>query len=104
MIRWSRVASNNSRLVRDHVGVFPPFVEISHLPPGPGNGCTYTSDCPDSVDVYAIQRPSGENIGPSSENGVFRKTVGVPGFHPLASSPAIGRIIRRPALGSQLLA
>src|SRR5262245_60327385 len=60
-------------------------VEICHLPPGPGNGRTYTSHRPVSFEAYASQRPSGENIDASSADGVARKVVGRPGFHPDAS-------------------
>src|SRR6266542_6047631 len=93
MISWP-FRYNSSLRVRDQVGVIPPLVEICHLPPGPGNGRTYTSFRPDSFEEYASQRPSGENIGSSSAKGALRKIVGVPGFHPDASSPPIGRIIR----------
>jgi hypothetical protein len=44
--------------------------------------------------MYAIQRPSGENIGPASVAGVLTKTVGVPGVQPRVASPTMGRIIR----------
>src|SRR6516164_8823296 len=44
--------------------------------------------------MYAIHRPSGENVGSSSAAPVPRNTVGFPGFQPDASSPSIGKIIR----------
>ena len=44
------------------------------------------------MDEYASQRPSGEKRDSNSEKGLFRKTVGVAGFHPEASSPSSGRI------------
>ena len=59
---------------------------------------THRSD-PASFEMYAIHRPSGENIGATSCAGVLRNTVGVPGVQPRAASPSIGRIIR-----SQLVA
>ena len=63
------------------------------IPPGPGNDLTYTSVGPVAFDVYASQRPSGENIGEFSLAGVFISTVGFPGFQqPDASSPSMGRI------------
>src|SRR5688500_15818655 len=42
-------------------GSEPPAAETRTFSPGPGYGCTYTSGPPDSLDAYAIQRPSGEN-------------------------------------------
>src|SRR5437667_201511 len=39
-----------------------PSVETCLVPPGPGNGATYTSLRRDSSDEYAIQCPSGENV------------------------------------------
>src|SRR5262249_47465079 len=84
----------SSRLVRDHLENPPPSVEICRWPPGPGNGRTYTSLRPVSVDWYAIQRPSGENIGSVLMKGLLRYVMGLPGFHPDVSSPSIGRIIK----------
>ena len=78
---------------RDQVGWIPPAVEICHFPPGPGNGRTYTSGGPDSSETYATQRPSGENTASRSTNGVRRKAVAFPGFHPETSSPSMGRIM-----------
>ena len=93
MIRPSGAAKNSSLRVRDHVGVVPPPVEIFDWRPGPGNGRTYTSSSPDSVDWYAIHRPSfGENIGARSALGPLRKARGFPGFHPDTSSPSISRM------------
>src|ERR1043165_416849 len=34
-------------------------VDSCHLPPGPGNGRTYTSKLPEASDVYAMQRHRG---------------------------------------------
>ena len=48
-------------------------VEIRHLPPGPGNGRTYTSGRPDSLEAYASHRPSGENIGSHFDEGAVQK-------------------------------
>ena len=53
-----------------HTGSVPPPAEIWVRPPGPGNGRTNTSAAPDSIEVYATQRPSGENLGMSSSKGV----------------------------------
>src|SRR5262245_4697740 len=94
MICPLRLPKYSSPFLRDHVGLTPPPFEICHLPPGPGNGRTYTSSCPVSFDEYASHLPSGENIGSCSANGVFKNTAGFPGFHPDASSPSIGRIIK----------
>ena len=68
------------------MGKRPPAVETCRIPPGPGNGRTYTSKRPDSLELYASQRPSGEKAAANSPKGLFRKTVGFPGFHPEASS------------------
>src|SRR5262245_50491309 len=89
----------SSRRDRDQTGKLPPAFEISVFPPGPGNGRTYTSAVPDSFEVYAIHWPSGENIGSPSLKGVRRKTVGFPGFQPVATSPSSGKIIRSAAFG-----
>src|SRR5262245_48563168 len=51
-------------------------MEIGTFSPGPGNGRTYTSLRPDSFDAYASQRPSGENTGAPSPNGVLRNARG----------------------------
>ncbi len=37
---------------------------------------------PDSFERYASHRPSGENIGPPSMNGLLRNTRGLPGLPP----------------------
>ena len=70
--------------------------DTRHLPSGPGNGRTYTSNPlpPPSVEAYAIHRPSGENAGTTLSAGLLRKTVGLPGVHPRTASSSIGRIIR----------
>ena len=57
---YRRCKSNSSLRSRPHRGSAPPRVKICHLPPVLGNGCTYTSQVPDSSDVYVIQRPSGQ--------------------------------------------
>ena len=54
--------------MRDQVGV-PATARNLPLPPGPGNGRTYTSWRPDSSEEYASHRPSGENIGSASATG-----------------------------------
>ena len=51
---------------RRHLGELPPPVEICHLPPDAGKLWTYTSDLPDSFELYAIHLPSGENLASSS--------------------------------------
>src|SRR5260370_35564370 len=50
-----------SCVLRDQAGNLPPFVEIFHLPPGPGNGRTKTSFGPYSFGAYPRNFPSGEN-------------------------------------------
>ncbi len=61
---------------RLHTGNPPPAVETCQVPAPEGNGRTYTSDLPDSLEAYAIHRPSGENrLEPgtvSAPNGVTR--------------------------------
>src|SRR5215468_8642139 len=93
MIRLLGPRYNSSRRFCDHAAYMPLAVEICHLPPGPGNRRTKTSDRPDSSDWYAIHRPSGENIGIVPLAGVLRKTEGLPGFQPDFSSPSNGRIM-----------
>src|SRR3954447_1145847 len=93
IIRLSAPRNNNSFLADDHCGREPPPDEIGTRGPGPGNGSTITSACKVSLDVYAIQRPSGENIGYASSNEVERNAFGSPAFQPDTSSPDIGRII-----------
>src|SRR5262245_12896514 len=44
--------------------------------PGPGYGFRNTSSCPDELETYAIQRPSGENLGARSFAGVSRNGCG----------------------------
>ena len=46
--------------------------------PGPGNGLTYTSLAPDTSEVYATQRPSGEKSGADSKAGVARNDADDP--------------------------
>src|SRR3954447_17481731 len=94
MMRLSAPRNNNSCLAGDQFGELPPPDEICTFGPGPGNGRTNTSRFPDSFDSYAIQRPSDENIGAFSVNGVLRNTVGSPGFQPDASSPDMGSTMR----------
>src|SRR4051812_30050353 len=91
MIRLSAPRKSNSFRARDHCALSPPPDEISTVCPGPGNGWTNTSECPVAVDVYAIQRPSGENIGLVSSNEVDRRGLGSPAFQPDTASPDIGR-------------
>src|SRR5262245_1346347 len=93
---WVGSTHSSSCVVADQRGQLPPPVDTRHGPPGPGNGRTYTSLTvpPFSIDEYAMNRPSGENIGPLSCAGVPRNTVGVPAVQPVAASPFIGRIMR----------
>src|SRR5712691_1469530 len=76
----------------------PPPVEICHLPDPeavpPRNGRTYTSLRPDSLDVYAIQRPSGEKAGSCSLDGVRRKSSGLPGLGYSGSLTSKGSVQR----------
>ena len=68
----------------------PPLLEIGHLPPPAGtlaaNARTYTSNLPDSFDVYAIHRPSGENAASASMNFVVRNRSGAAALSPSPSS------------------
>ena len=57
-------------------------METRHLPPGPGTDARRRLVAAGLVRMYAIHRPSGENIGATSIAGVLRNTVGVPGVHP----------------------
>src|SRR5207245_3652317 len=106
-MRLSRASYNSSRPSRDQIGNAPPPVEIVDLPepngPPAGKGRTYTSERPDSVDVYAIQRPSGENAGSSSAKGVPRNSSGLPGLGcsgSLVSSGSVQISIEVPAFCS----
>src|SRR5205814_8253492 len=75
---------NNSRPLRFQRATAPPSFETCDFPPGPGHGTTYTSFCPDSLEVYATQRPSGENWACHSLNCESRSACG------LESEPARG--------------
>src|SRR5438094_1490496 len=61
-------------------GCSPPVREIFHWLSAAGNGRTYTSRCPDSSDVYAIQWLSGESWPETSLNSERRKGVPETGF------------------------
>ena len=63
------------------VGDQPPFAARRTLA---ANARTYTSNLPDSFDVYAIHRPSGENAASASMNFVVRNRSGVRGFQSVA--------------------
>ena len=80
--------------MRDHQLDVPPPLEICHLPPGPGNGCTYTSNPPDSFEEYENHRPSGENAVNAFSVWPPTSSRGVPGFQPSASLPSIDKTIR----------
>src|SRR5665213_3935783 len=78
-----------------HLGRAPPSREICHLPtagtapePGGVKGCTYTSSLPDSSEIYANQRVSGEKLPCASLNVVFTKGTGFRSF------PSSGRTMR----------
>ena len=95
-------------------GIRPPLVDTGHLLFGTGNDATYTSCRPDSFDVYATQRPSGENCAPTpSVNSVVRygRRLAISGHRhdpqillPVSTPGAVDDVqqkptIRRPALG-----
>src|SRR5215472_13765594 len=78
----------------------PPDDDTSHLAPfvpwvSGENGRTYTSLCDDSLDMYAIQRPSGENCAFRSLNGVattaygFATRAGCPGSGSTQTSASV---------------
>ena len=57
----SAATKNSSFPSRRQRGSVPPAVETFDLPLDFGNGRTYTSFVPDSLETYAIHRPSGES-------------------------------------------
>src|SRR5262249_11907760 len=69
----SAPTKNNSLPSPRHRGCSPPATEILHWPSAAGNGRTYTSGWPDSSDVYAIQRLSGDSCPKCSLNSERRK-------------------------------
>src|SRR5215469_6180268 len=75
---------NSSLPSRRHRGCCPPSVEIWYLPPGPGNGATYTCHRPDSLEEYATQWPSGENWPCVSVDSLCAKALD------FGSTPVIG--------------
>src|ERR1039457_4288534 len=90
---------------RNQNGLSPPLFEICHLPACPDDGGgkarTYTSFFPDSVELYASHRPSGENIGSRSVKLFLRNCSGVPAFNwPRWSSTGMVQICAFPALKS----
>src|SRR4029453_7810758 len=92
MILPSGPVKSSSGRARDQMGSIPPPAEIRHGPPLPAKGRTYTSKRPVSLDWYASQRPSGENIASRSSKGLLRKTLGLPGLRVDPSVPSNGRI------------
>src|SRR6202049_2880810 len=72
----SAPAKNSSLPSPRQRGCSPPAVEPLHKPSEAGKGRTYTSRCPDSSEVYAIHRPSGEIWPWSSLNSVLRNGIG----------------------------
>src|SRR6516162_8827841 len=68
----------SSRPLCDHAGYEPLSFEICCLPCRSGNARTYTSYLPDSLDMYAIHRPSGENVGALPLKEVWRNNSGLP--------------------------
>ena len=78
----------------------PPFETVQRWPPS-GNGWTYTSFWPDSLDVYASHRPSGEK--PQSSLPESRIGVTSSRFVALARSrrPCPPRPVRSPGRGRQ---
>src|SRR5215831_1923762 len=105
MMRPSRARKNSSCRLRDQMGNCPPPVDIRVLGPGPGKGRTYTSNVPDSFEVYATQRPSGENAGHAGQGvgpamGSCRNNFGFPsrGCSALPSTGTAPISARRPAV------
>src|SRR5262249_20400632 len=70
----------------------PPRVETCQRAPVAGNGSTKTSGLPDSSDMYASHRPSGEN---SDCHNVLRTALRT--FHGFC--PGARGTIQRPFLG-----
>src|SRR5262245_32877142 len=66
MICPSSFRKNSSDPRRLNKGCKPLLLEICHMRPPSGQDRTYTWYAPDSDDVYATQRPSGENDAPYS--------------------------------------
>lgn len=83
MLRESKLslrASESSELFEpvdrpswENTGMTPPFVEICFRGPGPGNAVISTSSRPDSLETWAIQRPSREKAAECSEKAVLKK-------------------------------
>src|ERR1051326_7349621 len=57
---------------------YPPRLETSQPPPGPGNGTTHNPYFPGSLVKYASQRPSGENAGSIVLNRACKNGLAVP--------------------------
>src|SRR5262245_10064239 len=66
---------------------------MCHRVSGPGNGRTNTSERPDSFDVYASHRPSGENTAPGRWSMLLNMRCGVCAFQPEPLT-STGRIMR----------
>jgi len=73
-----RSRSLNTSSPSRQAGPVPPFTDTCHFAPVGGKGCTYTSIWPVSSDSYAMNRPSGENLGSCSLNGVRAIGIGAP--------------------------
>src|SRR5438128_7411121 len=76
----SSVTKNSSLPSPRHRGPHPPSRDIGCTPGCTGNGRTYTSLRPDELELYAIQRPSGENAAFNSLYRVMRNSVALPVF------------------------
>src|ERR1043165_2395730 len=69
-------AKYSSRPSRRHCGRAPPPADTATRPLISGKRLTYTSVRPDSSDVNAINRPSGERLASVSFAGVCNKRCG----------------------------
>jgi hypothetical protein len=69
MNRWSSVTYTTSPFA-SHNGALPPVVDSCTAAPVGGYGCATTYHVPESLDPYAIHRPSGEKVARYLLNGV----------------------------------
>src|SRR5262249_50747766 len=69
MNRWSSVTYTTSPFV-NHTADLPPVVDSRTTAPVGGYGCATVCHAPESLDAYAIHRPSGENVAKLSSNRV----------------------------------
>src|SRR4029079_12180340 len=74
---WSFTRKKRVLPSPENAGVSPPVVETCLRGPSQGNDWTTTSLRPDSSVVYAIHRPSGENVASYSEDDVRKNGRGV---------------------------